>query len=450
MTGEGFPLAIPLYRTACAIASAVLLASCSSTADPLTRMGLSPQALSASVSPVATAAATSPDDEIVAAEAQTRYTIIGENDPVLPEQVNVLPRPRGGEVVASAPAGDQPAVLAAAAEPAPSQDEIAAIVQTRMGPGGPAIETAMPAPAAGMPSPQPKKKRGLFASLFGGEEAQQPASAAPVATQAQMAVAEAEVATGAAETPSQVSASAPALEPQPTVAAVAFAGNAPQEQQNITGPKKRGFLSGLFSQAEAAPARMPAAAPARPAAEPLLALASAPQPAGPRALVATEALPGVQENLFEITRKSGGSDDSDIDLHEGDDEYEVASAAGLARLAPNGLLMQTERVDVACLKPSLIRVLKAIEGHYGKKMLVTSGYRSPPNNRRARGARNSLHMYCAAADVQVAGVTKWELAEFVRSMPGRGGVGTYCHTDSVHVDVGPERDWNWRCRKRRK
>jgi uncharacterized protein YcbK (DUF882 family) len=33
-------------------------------------------------------------------------------------------------------------------------------------------------------------------------------------------------------------------------------------------------------------------------------------------------------------------------------------------------------------------------------------------------------------------------------MPGRGGVGTYCHTNSVHVDVGPERDWNWRCRRR--
>jgi len=27
-------------------------------------------------------------------------------------------------------------------------------------------------------------------------------------------------------------------------------------------------------------------------------------------------------------------------------------------------------------------------------------------------------------------------------------VGTYCHTESVHVDVGPERDWNWRCRRR--
>lgn len=81
-------------------------------------------------------------------------------------------------------------------------------------------------------------------------------------------------------------------------------------------------------------------------------------------------------------------------------------------------------------------------------MVVTSGYRNEDRNRQARGAKNSLHMYCAAADIQVPGVTKWDLATYVRSLPGRGGVGTYCHTDSVHVDVGPERDWNWRCRRR--
>jgi uncharacterized protein YcbK (DUF882 family) len=154
--------------------------------------------------------------------------------------------------------------------------------------------------------------------------------------------------------------------------------------------------------------------------------------------------------LFEITRKSGLDDDSDIDVHEEAAPILVASAAGLARLAPNGLLKQTDGVDVGCLKPSLVRVLKTVEQYYGKKMIVTSGYRSPERNRRARGARNSLHMYCAAADVQVPGVSKWELAKFVRSMSGRGGVGTYCHTNSVHIDVGPERDWNWRCRSRKR
>jgi len=162
-------------------------------------------------------------------------------------------------------------------------------------------------------------------------------------------------------------------------------------------------------------------------------------------------LPGVRQTaLFEIKRKSGLDDDSDVDLHEDEESpVRLALAPGMARLAPNGLLKQTDSVDVACLKPSLVRVLKTIEQHYGRKIVVTSGYRDRSRNRRARGAKNSLHMYCAAADVQVAGVGKWELANFVRSMPGRGGVGTYCHTESVHIDVGPERDWNWRCRRRK-
>ncbi len=165
-----------------------------------------------------------------------------------------------------------------------------------------------------------------------------------------------------------------------------------------------------------------------------------------------DSLPGVRASaLFEIKRKSGIDDDSDVDIHE-EDEFsggvQLASAAGMARLAPNGLLKQTQSVDVACLKPSLVRVLKVIERRYGRKLIVTSGYRSRARNIAARGAKNSMHMYCAAADIQVPGVSKWELATFLRAMPSRGGVGTYCHTNSVHVDVGPERDWNWRCRRR--
>ena len=222
-------------------------------------------------------------------------------------------------------------------------------------------------------------------------------------------------------------------------------------------PKKRGLLSFFTSS----PAPQPAARsqPARrveapPAPKPLVQLAStgpAPKPviaaAAPSSM---DALPGVrQDSLFEIKRRSGTDDDSDIDVHEGEELRVASFAPGLARLAPNGLLKQTEHVDVACLKPSLVRVLKAVEQRFGKKVVITSGYRSPDRNRRARGARNSLHMYCAAADVQVPGVSKLALAQYVRAMPGRGGVGTYCHTESVHIDVGPERDWNWRCRRRR-
>lgn len=161
-------------------------------------------------------------------------------------------------------------------------------------------------------------------------------------------------------------------------------------------------------------------------------------------------LPGVRQSaLFEIKRRSGVDDDSDVDLYEDAPTVQLASVGGLGRGA-NGLLTQRDDVDVGCLKPGLVRVLKMIEAKYGRKLVVTSGYRSPSRNRKARGAKNSQHMYCAAADFQVPGVGKAELARFVRALPNRGGVGTYCHTNSIHVDVGPHRDWNWRCRGRRK
>lgn len=164
-----------------------------------------------------------------------------------------------------------------------------------------------------------------------------------------------------------------------------------------------------------------------------------------------DALPGVNaKNLFELDPAAGGTIGADGGFYEEEPEVQLASAtaAGLARLAPNGLMTQTDRVEIGCFKPELVAVLKKIERHYGKKVVVTSGYRSPQGNRKAGGSRQSLHMMCAAADIQVSGVGKWELAKQLRSMPGRGGVGTYCYTDSVHIDVGSQRDWNWRCRRR--
>ena len=162
-------------------------------------------------------------------------------------------------------------------------------------------------------------------------------------------------------------------------------------------------------------------------------------------------LPGVRKGaLFEIKRHDANGNDLDVDISETDNgPVQLASAAGLARLAPNGLRVQRETVDVACLKPQLVKMLKSVESHYGQSLVITSGYRSPGHNRQVRGAKNSLHMFCAAADFQVPGVSKWDLAKYLRSMPNRGGVGTYCNTESVHIDVGPDRDWNWRCSRRK-
>lgn len=242
---------------------------------------------------------------------------------------------------------------------------------------------------------------------------------------------------------------------------------------NLIDGKKRTFLSSFFGSPDT-PARPLVAAASRPLIAdpaPVAAAAEARAASKPRPLIklasadveevrtanaslafgGENALPGVRQTmLFEIKRKSGIDDDSDVDVHEEDDlaPVRVASAAGMARLAPNGLLKQNDTVDTACLKPALVGILKTAEQHFQTKAVITSGYRDAERNRRVRGAKNSMHMYCAAADVQMPGVTKWELATYFRALPGRGGVGTYCHTDSVHVDIGPERDWNWRCGKR--
>lgn len=161
-------------------------------------------------------------------------------------------------------------------------------------------------------------------------------------------------------------------------------------------------------------------------------------------------LPGVRANGgVEIRHRNKVFDESDIDLDEDDYSAPVtlASAGGMARLAPNGLRTQHDKVQVSCLKPQLVSMIKRLESHYRKPVVITSGYRSPSHNRSVSGAKRSLHMSCAAADLQIPGVSKWEIARQVRSWPGRGGVGTYCHTESIHIDVGPERDWNWRCRR---
>ena len=132
-----------------------------------------------------------------------------------------------------------------------------------------------------------------------------------------------------------------------------------------------------------------------------------------------------------------------------DGAFRVASAAGLARgSSTRSFVKQTANVSTECFKPDLVAALAQIERKFGQKVVVTSGYRSPKGNRRAGGAKKSKHMTCEAADIQVPGVSKAKLASYLRSMPNRGGVGTYCHTKSVHYDIGSKRDWSWGCRRR--
>ena len=406
----------------------LLLASCSTSSDPFSQLGLVAQPGYQQQAPRQIA-------EAQAASTEQQF-VVSEDDPVLPEQVASNPAPADGSDPAVVSGGETQ--LAAAV---PTADD--ATLATRMGADGTYDGTELA--TAAQPQPPQPPRRNFFSALFAKSEhrkappanVQQPAAPAQVAQTEVLAPDEVQ-AEGSAE-PTEVAALDPTDVAQPT----AYVENRPPEAVPQAPARRRGFLSSFFSAPEpVTPTRKR---------EPVVVAAAQPTQAATSNFYGTDTLPGVRDSdsLYEIKRKSGSTDDSDIDINENSD-VELALAPGFARLAPNGLMIQTDRVDVGCLKPSLVRVLKAVERHYGEKVVVTSGYRSPQHNRRARGSRNSLHMFCAAADIQVENVGKWELAQFLRSMPGRGGVGTYCHTKSVHIDVGPERDWNWRCRRRKR
>ena len=119
--------------------------------------------------------------------------------------------------------------------------------------------------------------------------------------------------------------------------------------------------------------------------------------------------------------------------------------AGVNIASLSGLVSKRRGTKISCFPPELRMLLNTIAWHYGKEVKIQSGYRSKYHNMRVGGARRSFHMACKAVDIYVPGVNKYKLARYLRSLPGRGGVGTYCNTSSVHIDVGPKRRWHYGC-----
>ena len=124
-------------------------------------------------------------------------------------------------------------------------------------------------------------------------------------------------------------------------------------------------------------------------------------------------------------------------LQEDDDEEEGGGSEGGGGFGSGfaGVDKQVDSVQTACLKPQLVAMIQQAGRHFGGTPIITSGYRN-------RGRRGSYHRRCAAADFQIAGVSSAQIVSYLRQLPGAGGVGTYCHTKSVHLDTGQPRDWH--------
>ncbi|MBS1181393.1 MAG: peptidase [Proteobacteria bacterium] len=163
-----------------------------------------------------------------------------------------------------------------------------------------------------------------------------------------------------------------------------------------------------------------------------------------------EGLPGVawQGNLVLASR---GPDGDPRGLFDGEVQPYAHYVPGLPRgvvLAANGLLLAHSAINVSCAKPDLLGMIRDAERHFSRRVVVTSGYRSPSHNRRVRGALHSQHLYCNAVDLYMPGIARDELARYFYGHPSRGGLGLYCHTKSIHVDTGRRREWRWSCRGR--
>src|SRR5690606_30259859 len=112
------------------------------------------------------------------------------------------------------------------------------------------------------------------------------------------------------------------------------------------------------------------------------------------------------------------------------------SGAGYAGLRADwGTYVASKSVNAFCITPKLRFLIWEFEGHFGKKVVMHSGYRDDHHNSAAGGADNSYHKKCMAADFYIPGVDKQRLIQFAMRTPGVGGLGCYPGRNFIHVDV---------------
>ena len=89
---------------------------------------------------------------------------------------------------------------------------------------------------------------------------------------------------------------------------------------------------------------------------------------------------------------------------------------------------------VVIINPALPEYLQKARDHFGKPLIITSGYRTTAHNIKVGGVSNSQHVFGNAADVYIPGVPVLELYNYLCEIAGDScGIGIY--DTFVHFDV---------------
>jgi uncharacterized protein YcbK (DUF882 family) len=100
-----------------------------------------------------------------------------------------------------------------------------------------------------------------------------------------------------------------------------------------------------------------------------------------------------------------------------------------------GTYVANSGVNAFCIAPQLRYAIWSFESHFGRKIVMTSGYRDPWHNARVGGKDASYHMKCMAADFFIPGVAKSKLVAFAYRNGLVGGLGCYPGRNFIHIDV---------------
>lgn len=86
--------------------------------------------------------------------------------------------------------------------------------------------------------------------------------------------------------------------------------------------------------------------------------------------------------------------------------------------------------------------MRVLQNAFGKKLTITSGFRSPERNAKVGGAKNSAHMRGNAVDVSTAGMSMDDKIKLIQvaSAVGIGGIGVYS-SGGLHFDIEGKRAW---------